>query len=106
MVSRNVERLGGLFIFLVSLIGYQYNLNLISTQHYWYPKAMSFASAFIILGLGLIIFPTYRRERLERGENIDNLQGLSLLTPKWWVILVISITAAVGNLIYFQFYYH
>jgi hypothetical protein len=81
MVLRNTERLGGTLICLISLGLYLYNWHLINTQNYCYPKAMSIGAAMAIVGFALIIFPSYRRERIERGENIDNLEGLKLLTP-------------------------
>jgi hypothetical protein len=54
--------------------------------------------AFGVLGLGLILFPGYREERLRRGEDISQLEGMALLTPRWHGILVGMGLAAVVNL--------
>ena len=54
--------------------------------------------AFGILGLGLILFPGYREERLSRGEDISQLEGMALLTPRWNAILIAMGLAAVLNL--------
>lgn len=104
MESRKSEILGGCIIFVTSLGIYIYNLYLISNQKYFYPKAMSIVAAMMIVGLGLIIFPSYRRERINRGENIEELQGLKLLTTKWWGILILSILTALCNFFYFVFF--
>ena len=53
--------------------------------------------AFAMLGLGLILFPGYREERLRRGEEIGQLEGLALLTPRWLGILVGMGLAALLN---------
>ncbi|MBZ5565049.1 MAG: hypothetical protein LAP13_21840 [Acidobacteriia bacterium] len=55
--------------------------------------------AVFILGLGLIIFPGYREERLARGEDISRLQGWRLITTRWWTILVVALVAGGTNLI-------
>jgi hypothetical protein len=67
-------------------------------QHgYFYDKASVVFPAFCILGLGLILFPGYKEERLARGENLSGLSGAQLLTPRWWVILVVALAAGFGN---------
>lgn len=50
--------------------------------------------AFVVIGLGLAAFGGYREERLARGESLEGLQGMRLLTPRWWGILVLSLVAA------------
>lgn len=66
---------------------------------YFYPKASMLFPAVFILGLGLIIFPGYREERLARGEDISRLQGWRLITTRWWTILVVALVAGGTNLI-------
>ena len=57
------------------------------------------AYALFVMQIGLLIFGGYRSERLEKGEDISNLTGLQLLTPRWWIILVLSIIGGIGNVI-------
>ncbi len=64
---------------------------------YFYPKASMLFPALLIVGLGLIIFPGYREERLARGEDISQLQGWRLITARWWAILVIALAAGGAN---------
>ncbi len=52
--------------------------------------------AFFVIGVGIILFPGYREERLARGEDISKLEGKDLITPRWWTILVIGL--ALGGL--------
>ena len=54
--------------------------------------------AFAVLGIGLFLFPGYRQERLNRGEDISHLAGMALLTPRWHGILAGMGIAAVLNL--------
>ncbi len=47
--------------------------------------------AFIIVGLALLIIPSYRLERIAKGEQPDQAQAVKMLTPKWWVVLGICL---------------
>jgi hypothetical protein len=47
-----------------------------------------------VLGLGLAAFGGYREERLARGESLEGLDGVQLLTPRWWGMLGLAIAAA------------
>ncbi len=53
--------------------------------------------AFVVIGLGLVLFKGYRQERLERGEDISQLQGMDLLTPRWKGVLGVALGAAALN---------
>jgi hypothetical protein len=66
-------------------------------EGYYYVKASMIFPAFAIMGVGLILFPGYKSERLARGEDISQLTGTQLLTPRWWVILVIALIAGFAN---------
>ena len=46
--------------------------------------------ACIVFGLGIIIFPGYREERIARGEDVTRLSGMKLVTLRWWIILIIA----------------
>ncbi len=66
---------------------------------YFYPKASVFFPALFMVGLGLIVFPGYREERLARGEDISQLQGWRLITRRWWTILVVALAVGGTNFI-------
>ena len=53
--------------------------------------------AFCVIGLGLVLFKGYRQERLERGEDISQLQGMALLTPRWKRVLAVALLAMAVN---------
>ena len=53
--------------------------------------------AFCVIGLGLVLFKGYRQERLERGEDISQLQGVALLTPRWKGVLAVALAAMAVN---------
>ena len=98
MVSRRMERLGGVFIATLSAILTIWNWHLALSEGHFYLKAALIGPAFTIIGLGLILFPGYRTERIERGEDITQLTGIALLTPRWWGILAISMGSGLVNL--------
>lgn len=104
MNDRTKEIIGGIFIFIVSAGIYFYNWHLIASAGYYYPKASLFAAAMMITGLALILTPGYRTERKARGENIENLSGIQLLTPKWWAILILALGFGLANWIYIEFF--
>ncbi len=98
MVSRRMERLGGVFIATLSAILTIWNWHLALSEGHFYLKAALIGPAFTMIGLGLILFPGYRTERIERGEDITQLTGIGLLTPRWWGILAISLGSGLVNL--------
>ena len=66
-------------------------------EGYFNRKAGMIFPAFFVLGLGMILFPGYREERIARGEDISRLKGWKLITPRWWVILIIALVAGGVN---------
>jgi hypothetical protein len=57
-------------------------------------RASFLGPAFVVLGFGLAAFGGYREERLARGESLEGLEGLRLLTPRWWGVLVLAFASA------------
>jgi hypothetical protein len=53
--------------------------------------------AGLVFGIALAIFPGYREERLERGEDISGLKGWRLITMRWWIIIVLALLASCVN---------
>lgn len=98
MVSRSMERLGGLFIATLGSLLTLWNWHLALSAGHFYPKIAILGPIFTMMGLGLILFPGYRTERIDRGEDLTQLSGLALLTPRWWGILAISIGSGLVNL--------
>lgn len=54
-------------------------------------------TAFCIIGLGLILFPGYREERVAQGEDISELNGWKLITARWWGVLILALVVGIGN---------
>lgn len=97
MEQRTKERLGGAFIAILGAGGTFWNWQRALTEGAYYSKAAMLFPAFAVVGLGLLIVPGYRTERLARGEDISSLSGLALLTPRWRLILVLAIAAGGVN---------
>jgi hypothetical protein len=105
MVSRQKERFGGAFIATIGAV---------LTYWSWYSaiSAGSFSlkagfggPAFAILGVALLLFPGYKSERVARGEDISQLSGAQLLTPRWWGVLAVSLGGGVLNLAVLKFWH-
>lgn len=93
MTSRQKQQLGGLLIALMGAGFTIWTWFTALTKGYYYRKTSMFFPAALVLGLGLLIFPGYKEERTAKGEDISQLSGLQLLTPRWWVILVLALAA-------------
>jgi ABC-type Fe3+-siderophore transport system permease subunit len=97
MMNRRKQQLGGIFM---AIAGAGFTIWLWYTAlyyKYFYVKLSLLAPAFFIVGLGLILFPGYKEERTARGEDISRLQGIKLLTPRWWAIIVFALAAGGVN---------
>jgi hypothetical protein len=86
-VSRSIQRLGGIFIFAVAM-----GMAAIAWRQAHAEPRFSLAGAFLgpafaVMGIGLVLWPGYREERIARGEDVSMLEGAALITPRWWAIL-------------------
>ena len=97
MTPRPKQRLGGVLIALLGGGGTFWTWRTALSEAHFSLKASLIFPAFLVLGLGLICFPGYREERLARGEDLTGVQGLKLLTPRWWVILAVALLAGATN---------
>ncbi len=99
MVPRWKQQVGGLFLILLGAGFTAWGWYTALYRGYFYPKASMLFPATFVLGLGMIILPSYREERLARGEDISKLEGWRLITPRWWVVLVVALATGGVNLI-------
>jgi drug/metabolite transporter (DMT)-like permease len=97
MGPRWKQQVGGLFIALLGAGFTGWSWYTAFYRGYFYPKTSMLFLAFCILGLGMIIFPGYKEERVARGEDISRLQGWKLITPRWWAILTLALAAGGAN---------
>lgn len=92
MPTRTQERIGGAFIAaagaFVSVLVWQS-----ATRGEAVVKMGFAAPGFVVIGLALLLIPGYRSERLARGEDVSQLEGLALLTPRWKVVLGCAVAA-------------
>ena len=93
MMSRRKQLLGGMFMALAGA-GFTGWMWYTALYHgYFYVIASMLFPAVFVIGLGSILFSGYKEERIARGEDISRLQGLKLITPRWWAILAIALIA-------------
>jgi hypothetical protein len=75
MISSQREQLGGVLLLVLGL-GLTYLIwGTALDRGYFLAKAAAVGPAFAVIGLGLVAVPGYRRERLERGEDVTRLSG-------------------------------
>ncbi len=97
MTSRAKQRFGGILIALLGGGGTFWTWQTALSEGHFSLKASLIFPAFLVLGLGLTLFPGYREERLARGEDLTGMEGMKLLTPRWWVILAVALLAGAAN---------
>ncbi len=97
MTYRGLQRLAGGAIALVGTAGTAWSWYTTLARDYFNFAAGTAFPMFIVLGLGLLLSPDYRTERLARGEDLSTLEGTALITPRWWTILVLALLLGFGN---------
>ncbi len=83
MMPRWKQQLGGVLIALLGGGFTAWSWYTALNEGYFYRKASMLFPAFFILGVGSIIFPGYKEERIARGEDISEMKGWELITPRW-----------------------
>ncbi len=97
MVSRGMEILGGIVIAVLGA-GLTYGNWYLAFHECRYYRMGSFvAPGLVVAGLALVCFPSYKRERISRGEDLRDKRGLELLTPTWWGVLVLAAVCGLAN---------
>ena len=96
-MKRSYQQIGGAMMALVSLGGVALVWYTAVTKGYVLVYASMVFPAFFFVGLGMIFFKNYKIERVERGEDISEMEGWRLITARWWAILIFGILAGVGN---------
>lgn len=96
-VPRGTQRLGGAFIALLSGAFVAWGWYTALTRGYFYRNAALVFPAFFVIGVALILIPGYREERLARGEDVSRLEGMRLITPRWWAVLGLAFAASFAN---------
>jgi hypothetical protein len=84
-------RLGGALLTFLGTAGttmvWYYALN----DWVFYFKASGIFPTFLILGIGMVVFPNPKQERLERGEDVLGMTQRQLITPRWWTIFAAAL---------------
>jgi hypothetical protein len=99
MMPRWKQQFGGLLIALLGAGFTGWSWYTAFYEGYFYRKASMIFPAFFVLGLGIILFPGYKEERITQGEDISQIRGWKLITPRWWAIIVLALVAAGANYI-------
>lgn len=101
--TRRGQQIGGLVMFGVCLAATIWVWWTAFFQGYFYVYASLIFPAFAVVVLGLILFPDYKTERIARGEDVSEVEGIKLLTARWWAILVIALVCSFANFVFLKF---
>src|SRR5437899_585688 len=96
---RRKQRLGGALIAVVGIVGTIGVWHTALTEGRFRVVIIGALPAFVVMGLALVAMPGYREERIARGEDISGMSGAELITPRWWLVLVLALVAGIGNII-------
>lgn len=96
-VPRGRQRVGGVLISLLSAAFLAWTWYTALTRGYYYRKAALIFPAFLVIGVALLAIPGYREERIARGEDVSRLEGMALITPRWWAVLALAMAASFAN---------
>lgn len=104
MNSNTQQRIIGAVLLLLSAAAMGWLWYQVVKQAQYYSTLAAVVPIFLVIGLGLLIFGGYREERLGRGENISKLSSVQMITPRWWVVLALSIVAGLANFYFLSIY--
>ncbi len=97
LVPRGRQRMGGVFIALVGLVGAVYQWRVTAETGSFLVFAALALPAFAVLGIALLLVPGYREERAAKGEDTTALDGFALITPRWWAVFALALAAGIAN---------
>ena len=94
--SKKTQRILGLLLFIVGIAFTAWIWSRGINQNYIYINASMLFPAFMIMGLGLILFP-FDPEALREKWGVDRIESIGQVPGVWWVIIVVSILIGIGN---------
>ena len=60
------------------------------THQVIFPIIQAVGPVIVVVGFGLLLFPSPVLERQSRGENLSDYPGRKMLTKRWWCIIVLA----------------
>ena len=94
--SKKSQRIFGSLLFFVGVAFTVWIWDKGINQNYIYINASMLFPAFMIMGLGLVLFP-FDAEMLQEKWGVDKIESIGQVPGIWWIIIVISILIGIGN---------
>ena len=104
MSQRGRERIGGIVILVLSIAVTLLAWEQADRTGRFTVGAAVVGPAFAVVGVALLLIPSYRLERLARGEDLSNLSGSKLITPRWWTVLVVALVAGAVDYVLLKYF--
>ncbi len=92
-MTRSKQQWGGIALAFFGALFTAWSWYTALNYKYFFAKSAVVFPAVLVIGVGLILFPGYKDERKARGEDISRMQGINLITARWWTIAAIALLA-------------
>jgi len=94
--SLTMQRIFGLFLFVLGLSLTLWFWTRGVSQGYIYISASMLFPAFMIMGIGFMAFPINPRVMKEKW-GVEKIESVAQIPGIWWVIITLSILIGIGN---------
>src|SRR5260370_35607393 len=93
--SKLAQRIGGALIFLpgAGVTGWIWHRAL--TEGYYYRKSAMLFPAFLVIGLGMVLFPI-DAEKLKAEYGVEKIQSYRHVPPAWGGVIISAFLAGVS----------
>lgn len=91
-----IQRILGLFLFILGLTLTLWLWFKGVDQKYIYINASMLFPAFMIMGIGFLVFPIDPRE-MKKKWGVEKIESVGQIPGVWWIIIVLSILIGIGN---------
>lgn len=102
-ISRRKQQFGGLLLFCLGFAGIVGTWYAALFKGYFYFTISVIFPVICLVGLGTIIFPDPKTERISRDEDVSELSSLQMMTGRWRAIFIVGLLAGFGNFLLLKF---
>ncbi len=94
--SLTMQRILGLMLFVLGLSLTLWFWERGVSQGYIYINASMLFPAFMIMGIGFLVFPIDPKVMKEKW-GVEKIESIGQIPGVWWIIIILSILIGIGN---------